>query len=474
MSNTSTPPHDEALDTVTVAAQDTTPWIELSDAIATGDSDSVRKVVDELHGTDVALALSRIEPEQREQLALLLPPKDAADLLTEVNESQAVEVLAGMPAEQAALVAEQMQSDEKADLLGELPEEDAEQILQHFAPDDADACRQLMQYPWDTAGGMMRTEYVAYPRHTTVGEVVTDLQTNRDQYAGYNVQYLYVVDEQDKLVGVLPVRELLFAAKDQPVENVMRGTLHTVPVEATLIDLHGFFDEWDFFGVPAVDREGRLVGIVEQSDVREHEIEEAQAQALASRGIVGGEELRSMPLMMRSRRRLSWLSLNIVLNIIAASVIAIYQDTLAAAIALAVFLPMISDMSGCSGNQAVAVSLRELALGLVRPKELFRVLAKEASIGVINGLCLGVLLGAVAACYGYWAQDESLGFAYLGLVVGVALAVNTLIAVSLGGLLPLIIKRLRLDPALVSSPMLTTVTDMCGFFLVLSMASMVL
>ena len=173
-----------------------------------------------------------------------------------------------------------------------------------------------------------------------------------------------------------------------------------------------------------------------------------------------------MPLLRRSGRRLSWLSINIILNMVAASVIALYQDTLAAAISLAVFLPIVSDMSGCSGNQAVAVSLRELSLGLVRTKELLRVLLKEASLGVINGIALGTLLGSVAFLWkGNWA---------LGLVVGSALALNTIVAVSLGGLLPLVLKRFKMDPALVASPVLTTVTDMCGFFFVLSFASLVL
>ena len=183
-------------------------------------------------------------------------------------------------------------------------------------------------------------------------------------------------------------------------------------------------------------------------------------------GIIGGEEFRTMPLLSRSGRRLSWLSMNIVLNIIAASVIALYQDTLAAAITLAVFLPMVSDMSGCSGNQAVAVSMRELSLGLVRPGELLWVLSKEARVGIINGLVLGLLLGGVAFL---WKGNPWLGF-----VVGGALAANTLVSVLLGGVLPLVLKRLKLDPALVSSPLLTTVTDMCGFFFVLSFAAAVM
>jgi magnesium transporter len=173
-----------------------------------------------------------------------------------------------------------------------------------------------------------------------------------------------------------------------------------------------------------------------------------------------------MGIWSRSGRRLSWLSINIFLNVIAASVIAVYQDTLAAAITLAVFLPMVSDMSGCSGNQAVAVSMRELSLGLVRPGELLWVLAKEVKVGIINGLVLGLMLGAIA-----WLWQ---GNGWLGVVVGGALAANTLVSVSLGGLLPLLLKRIRLDPALVSSPLLTTVTDMCGFFFVLSFASAVL
>ncbi len=173
-----------------------------------------------------------------------------------------------------------------------------------------------------------------------------------------------------------------------------------------------------------------------------------------------------MSLFKRSSRRLSWLSINIVLNIVAASVIALYQDTLEQAIVLAVFLPIISDMSGCSGNQAVAVSIRELTLGLVRPKELLRVLTKESAIGLVNGLVLGLLLGAAAFL---WKGNP-----WLGLIVGGALAANTLLAVSFGGLVPLILRGMRTDPALASGPLLTTVTDMCGFFFVLSFASALL
>lgn len=173
-----------------------------------------------------------------------------------------------------------------------------------------------------------------------------------------------------------------------------------------------------------------------------------------------------MPLLLRSRRRLSWLSINIVLNVIAASVIALFEETLTAVIALAFFLPIISDMSGCSGNQSVAVSVRELALGLIKPYEVGFVWLKEIGVGAINGTVLGLLIGGVA-----WMWR---GNPYLGVVVGLALTINTMIAVSIGGVVPLIIKRFDMDPALASGPVLTTITDICGFLLVLGIATAML
>jgi magnesium transporter len=167
-----------------------------------------------------------------------------------------------------------------------------------------------------------------------------------------------------------------------------------------------------------------------------------------------------MPLVDRSRRRLSWLSINIV----AASVIAMFQDTLAVVFALAVFLPIVSDVSGCPANQAVAVSKRELTLGIVQPRDVLRVWWQDVSVGLINGAALGTLLAVPAFP---WQ-----GNAILGLVVGLALAINTVVAVSIGGTVPLLLKHFKVDPAVASGPVLTPVTDMCGFFLVLGIATL--
>jgi len=176
--------------------------------------------------------------------------------------------------------------------------------------------------------------------------------------------------------------------------------------------------------------------------------------------------LRSMPMLARCRRRLAWLGPNILLNLVAASVIARYESTLEAVIALAVFLPIVSDMSGCSGNQAVAVSIRELTLGLIKPHEYLRIVWKEGILGLVNGIVLGTILGAIAAM---WKANI-----WLGLVIGGSLALNTVLSALLGGCVPLLLKRLKVDPALASGPILTTCTDMCGFFLVLNLASAML
>ena len=442
------------------------PWLQLQELIAGENISGILAFLDAMSPTETALTISRLNPGDQGQLLGLLNPPDAAEVIEDIHDTQAAEIIDDLPPEQAAAILGELDSDHVVDLLGKMDEKDAEAILEEMAPEEAREARQFLEYPSDTAGGLMVSEYLFYRAGDRISEVLGDLQANRETYVDYHVQYLYVTDSRKRLVGVLRMHDLLFLSHAALLRQVMISNPLKVQVNASLEELRNFFEEHELFGAPVVDERGVLLGVVLPEAVQDATRKKSVHQFLGVSGIVGGEEFRSMPLLVRSGRRLSWLTLNIVLNVIAASVIALYQDTLAAVIALAVFLPMVSDMSGCSGNQAVAVSMRELSLGLVRPTELVRVLAKEASLGIINGICLGLLLGGAAFL---WK-----GNLYLGLVVGAALAVNTLVSVTLGGLLPLILKRLKMDPALVSSPLLTTVTDMCGFFLVLSMATTVL
>jgi magnesium transporter len=444
----------------------TLPWERLAELIAGGDNAALTQFIDNLSPPETARSISRLTEKEQHRLFSILSPEDAADVIEDIPEAQAADLVEEMPSDQAAAILEELPSDHMADVLGEMDRAASQAILAKMHREDAEEARMMLEYAPDCAGGLMISEFLSYKIDNSIQEVLDDLQKNRSDYADYNVQYFYVIDPKGKLAGVLRVHDLLFPNRDMQLSQVMLSSPLSVSHKASLKELREFFEKHHLFGVPVVDDAKRLIGVVLPNAVEEAVNKQKTRTFLRLSGIVGGEEFRTMPLLSRSGRRLSWLTMNIVLNIIAASVIAFYQDTLAAVITLAVFLPMVSDMSGCSGNQAVAVSMRELSLGLVRPGELLWVLAKEARVGIINGLVLGLLLGGIAF---FWKGNP-----WLGAVVGGALAANTLVSVTLGGMLPLVLKRLKLDPALVSSPLLTTVTDMCGFFFVLSFASAVL
>lgn len=442
------------------------PQEQLEHLVESGTPEELGELLDNLPANDLAFALSRLSEEEQSKVLTTIPPEDAADIVEQLATTQAVDLIQQLPPDSAAVILDELPSDYQADLIAELDDEQAEAILAGMTPAEAANARELIQYEGDEAGGLMVKEFLAYPLEATARDVVDDLSERGDEYRDYDIQYSYIVDRRRRIKGVLRMRDLIMAKRATPVKDLMIQNPVFVSDKMTLDDLEEFFDQHHYLGVPVVDEKERLIGVVQKAAVHEALAERRDDDYLKTQGIVGGEEFRTMPLFRRSSRRLSWLSVNILLNIMAASVIAFFQDTLSAVIALAVFLPIISDMSGCSGSQAVAVSMRELALGLVRPTELLWVWLKEASLGLINGIVLGTLV-AIAAIL--WKGNP-----YLGFVVGGALCLNTVIAVSLGGLLPLILKRFKTDPAIASGPILTTVTDMCGFFLVLGMATLML
>jgi len=442
------------------------PWIEISDLLDDEASpEQFETLLDRLDPGDLLHAVFTLKPDRQRALLTRLPPERAAELMEELPDTHAADLIEDMPVDEAAPIVIELASDHRVDVLAELDNRDAEAIIARLDAEDALEVRELISYPPDLAGGLMMTEFASYPMSQTVREVVDDLTGGEQDYSLLTVHYIYVVVLRRRLKGVIRLRDLVFADPDMKI-----GELATVPLtvapDADLDDLEFFFDEHDIAAVPVVDARNNLLGIVRRRAVLEALTERAESDSLKAAGIIGGDELRSMPVLLRSRRRLAWLSINILLNIAAASIIAAYEDTLAAVIALAVFLPIVSDMSGCSGNQAVAVSMRELTLGAALPRDVFRVWRKEVSVGLLNGLALGTLLGLVAWL---WKGNPVLGF-----VVGAALGINTIVAVSIGGTVPLLLKRFRLDPAVASGPLLTTATDMCGFFLLLSMASLVL
>lgn len=435
-------------------------------AIASGDAVRLREALDGLPAEEVPRILSRLAEADRARVFSILPAELAAGFARGLEDALVAGSIGSLPLDQAAGIVEELPSGDRVDVLAEMTASDAEAIVDRLPPEEARDVRELRRHSPDTAGGVMGTEVLSFPESSLVDDVVRDLRARAGEVARYEIQYAYVVSPQGPLVGVLRLRDLLLSSPEAPISGLMVRNPVRVRADAPLSEVKAVFDRSSLLGVPVVDGAGRLLGVVSRSELDRAREEEAGTMFLRASGVVGGEELRSLPLRPRVARRLSWLSVNILLNVLAASVIASYQDTLSAVIALAVFLPIISDMSGCSGNQAVAVSLRELTLGLLRPREVLYVVVKELQVGILNGFALGLLLGLVAFA---WK-----GNVWLALVVGLALALNTVISVIIGGAVPLVLKGLRQDPALAAGPILTTITDTCGFFLVLGGASLVL
>jgi len=449
-----------------MADDQTITWAQMRSLLRAGDSKKdIESLLDSMRPADLLHTVFHLTADEQRKLLSIVSAERAAELIEEMPDSHAADLIEDMPATQVAPIVEEMASDLRVDVLAEMDKQDADAILDELEEEDAIEIRELSAYPSDTAGGLMMTEFMAYPMNSTVREVLEDLTSKEGNYGFLTVHYIYVVVRKHKLKGVIRIRDLVFGDPEVKIATIVTPAL-TVTTKTELPQLETFFDEHDIAAVPVVDDRSNLLGIVRRRAVLEALTEKAESDSLKAAGIVGGDELRSMPVLIRSRRRLAWLSVNIALNILAASVIALYEDTLTAVIALAVFLPIVSDMSGCSGNQAVAVSMRELTLGAAVPRDVLRVLRKEMMVGIINGLALGVLLGVAA-----WLWK---GNVVLGLVVGAALSINTVLAVSIGGTVPLVLKHFKMDPAVASGPLLTTITDMCGFLLVLGMATLVL
>lgn len=434
--------------------------------VAESDSHALAQVMETLPSKEIVHLIGHLSRHQQMELFTLLAPTDAAEVMEDIPDAQAIGIIEDMDAEDAAAILNEMESDDQADIIMELDDSDAQAILNQMEPGEAASVRRLLNYEPDTAGGMMHTEYFSFFENQTIASVTEDLRTNGEKYQHYQLKYIFVVSKDNTLKGVLLMQDLLLGQADNSLSKIKIKEVKFVNHLSKLDQLIDFFDKYELFGVPVVDDDQKLVGIILRRDIMEAQNDRTTYEHLESQGIVGGDELRTMPVLLRAKRRLSWLSVNILLNIIAASVIAYHQDILSSVIAMAVFLPIISDMSGCSGNQAVAVSMRELSIGAVTPGEVFRVWRQEISVGLINGIVLGLLIGLAAFL---WK-----GNIYLGLVVGSALAVNTLLAVSIGGTVPLLLKGFNVDPALASGPILTTITDMFGFFLALSFAAMAL
>ncbi len=444
---------------------------DLETHVAARDADAAVALLERVPPEDRGYFLGHLDQDVCGDLMELLSPDHsdlAASLMEHMLDTQAADVISMLPPAAAAAIVEVMDSDDRADIIAELSADRSSAILSQLDPGEAAEVRKLVQYGADTAGGLMITEYLSHPEGRTLGAVLEDLRSNAAEYARYDVQYVYVTTDSGKLSGVIRLRDLVLTPGDRTVSSIMIERPAHVSVFDKQPKLEAFFDKNGFFAAPVIDEHGVLIGVVRRAAVEAAHAEEADRALLAFGGIIGGDELRSMPTGTRIARRLAFLCPNILLNLVAASVVAFYEPTIAAVTALAIFLPMLSDMSGCAGNQAVAVTIRELSLGLLKPRDVMEAFKKEVGVGVVNGIVLGTLIGFIA-----WFMRGG-QWPLIGVVVGGAMAVNSLVAVTVGGTVPLVLKRVGVDPALAASPILTTFTDLFGFFITLRLATLVL
>lgn len=428
---------------------------------------SIKNFAEKKSYQDLHNLLSYLSHEERIQFFFLLPTKLAASILSCMPDEQEIcRILTKLEYQQAANLIKNFASNIQVDILRLFPFTYSQKILEFLPKKTKKNIISTIPFADNTAGGLMITEFLKYNISLTANDIKKDLEKHSEQYKNYDVQYTYIVDKKGKLMGIIPIRNLLLASGNTALSQITRKEIISIVVNAKIEEIKNYFEKYNFIAFPVLDQGGMLLGILTRSTMEHFLQKEAAQDALKLTGIIGGEEYRSQPIYQRAVRRLSWLSVNIVLNFMAASVIIAYEGVLAQVITLAVFLPIISDMSGCSGNQSVAVTLREISLGLISHKEIFKVLFKELILGCINGFILGGILALIAI---FWK-----GNIYLGLVVGSALALNTVIAIGLGSSIPIVLKFFKVDPAIASSPILTTITDTSGFFLIFFLASQLL
>lgn len=445
------------------------PVERLGELVQAGATHEVVVFLRELPPEDTAYTIAHLDDADRTRMFSLLAgdePEFAADLMEHFDDAHAADIVGDLHPEAAAAIVDEMDSDEQADVLSELHADDAEAILGEMSPEEAIDTRRRMRYDDDTAGGLMVTEYLAYSGSMPVEEVADDLRNNSEKYGEYEVRYVYALHLDGSLEGVVPMRELVMTKRGTPLGHLAIHDPAQVDVDAHVDELEDLFDRIDLSAVPVVDEAKRLVGVVQRAAVQEARSEAAEQDLAKFGGILGGEELRSMPVFTRAGRRLVYLVPISGLLMLSASVINLFLDTVEKVPLLAMFMPVVSGLCGSGGGQAVAVSMREISLGLIKPADVVQVLKKEAAVAFINGLCLGAILLVVV-----WVWRGNFA---LGLVVGLSIPLVLTVAKCIGGCVPLLMRQVGLDPAMASVPAVTTVVDLVSFLTILLLCTLML
>lgn len=418
-----------------------------------------------LHAADLADHLQRLSTEEAGRVLGQLPPEQAAATLAEVDQEQVGGLVAAMEPATLAQFLQRMPPQDAVDVLQEAPPGLRREVLARLGAEQAGAVRTLLRYPEDTAGGIMANRFISLAEDMTIEQAREVLRRREADAPSRDIAYLYVTGAEQRLVGIISLRDLVFRRPDRRLREIMNREVKAVRVEADQEELARQFEHYHYLGLPVLDAEGRLVGVVKANDALEIARKEATEDMQLMVGL-SGEERVLTPWTKSLRRRLPWLLVNLGTAFAAAAVVGVFESTIAQWTALAIFLPIIAGQGGNAGMQTLTIIIRDLALGELPPGEGRRALGKELILGWANGLAIGLIVGLA----GYLWK----GSLALGLVAGAAMVLNQVAAALSGVLIPLGLRACRVDPALASSIFLTTVTDVAGFFFFLGLAALVL
>jgi len=425
------------------------------------DAAAAAELFEGMHPADQADLYDRLDDPERETMLALLSNESRAELLEHLDEDTLEEIVERMPRVELARVLDLTKNDIAADVLRLLPPAEATRILAQMTT--AADVTPLLVHPDESAGGLMTRGYVALHKDMSAGEAVNFLRARKP--LAEEAYYLYVLDTGNHLQGVVNLRELIVSEPETKIEDVMTREVVSVRPDTDQEEAANLLQHYRLRAIPVVDEYGTLSGIITSDDIIDVIQEEATEDIYRMAGLPGDESIFA-PVRVSARRRIPWLLVNLVTAFMAGGMVAIFEGTIAKAAALAVFMPIIAGQGGNAGIQTITIVVRSLALGEIEPRDANRILNKEIALGVIRGILFGIIVGIAALLWkGAWGW---------GVVVGVAMLLNMLVAGLLGTLIPLGMKAFRLDPAIASGVFLTTFTDMLGFLFLLGLATLLI
>jgi magnesium transporter len=415
-----------------------------------------------LRPADRAEAFSDLNDHHQAAILPRLGISDTADLLEELEDEEAIDVAETLSTDRLADVLDEMEPDEAADILGDLPPARAAQALAEM--EDRQEVLPLLSHPDETAGGLMTTSFIALPGDATTSEAIEFLREMEPE--SETPYYLYIVDAEGRLAGVVGLRDLVVADPATPLSKIMDEDILFVRSDADQEDVARTFARYDLTAVPVVSPDRKLEGVITYDDIVDVLEEEATEDVYRLANVSDADLSIHSSIRTTIRRRLPWLYLNTLTALFASWVISHFETLIAQVAVLAVFQSVVAGMGGNVATQSLAITVRALALGDIELRAAWRPLLKEAVTGLLHGAAVGLVVGF--GVY-FWR-----GSATLGLILGLALMGNMLVAEFVGTLVPLVLKGLRMDPALASSVLVTAVTDSVGFALFLGLASLML